>query len=432
MNDELRIWVCPVDNTYNSGRFCIRCGRRKPESEESAAAQAEPKDEKQEGPPPLSTAEKPKAETAPAGDSKSRKASDSLKTNKPAIAPAAVIGDKLGEWLGDIGAKLSRNELIRDLKTDRKKRTIAIAALVGALILLYVLFGLLAAPRMGFCMLGHRWSEADCTRPMTCTVCGKEKGETALHEMLPADCLSPATCAFCGLEDGEALGHDWQSATCSAPETCSRCGEHNGEELGHIPGTTRIITPPTVTEPGEEEILCRVCGEAMGTQACELKSYIDGSGFVFPVLDYSKLLIRSEEKLLPELNRLIYKDKLDCDCFAFWLGTEAAATEMVVSCKLYDENMELILITEENYGTKPYAVRWSFAKAWDQETIKTLMPFILSTFSPTPIDGETLLAEKDMTVDGLRYIYENNGTVCRLTVLTTEACSFDTVGKLFD
>ena len=42
------------------------------------------------------------------------------------------------------------------------------------------------------------------------------------------------------------------------------------------------------------------------------------------------------------------------------------------------------------------------------------------------------MTEKDMTVDGLRYIYENDGVSCRLTVLTTGACSLDSVDKIFN
>ena len=170
----------------------------------------------------------------------------------------------------------------------------------------------------------------------------------------------------------------------------------------------------------------------IGTQPCSLKNYIDGNGFVFSVLDYSKLLLEAKETVLPEVSMLKYKDKTDNDCFAFWLGTKTAAAERVAICTLYDKNMDLILLNDENYAVKPYAVRWSFTVARDQEAIKTLMPYILRTLSPAPVDAETLMTEKDMTVDGLRYIYENDGVSCRLTVLTTGACSLDSVDKIFN
>lgn len=74
----------------------------------------------------------------------------------------------------------------------------------------------------------HRWAEATCTEPRTCTVCGET--------------------------EGEALGHDWQDATCTAPRTCARCGETEGEALGH-----------TLTGANyQDAAVCTVCGETVG------------------------------------------------------------------------------------------------------------------------------------------------------------------------
>ncbi len=413
MSEERIVWICPADNTYNSGKFCVRCGRPRPEDAETKAVEIK---------------------GAAGSDGKQESGSGESKQASPAGPDKAgdSAGEKVGEFFGDIAARFSRIELVKDIKADKKKKRIAAASLVGGLLLLYVLFGLLIAPHIGVCALGHRWIEADCTHPEICRVCGRERGEPLPHDYLAATCTEPATCRYCGETSGEALGHDWLPATCEAPVTCSRCGEHNGESLGHVPGETRVLTPPTVLEDGEEELICKLCGEVIGTQPCSLKNYIDGDGFVFSVLDYSKLLLEAKETVLPEVSMLKYKDKTDNDCFAFWLGTKTAAAERVAICTLYDENMDLILLNDENYAVKPYAVRWSFTVARDQEAIKTLMPYILRTLSPAPVDAETLMTEKDMTVDGLRYIYENDGVSCRLTVLTTGACSLDSVDKIFN
>ena len=53
----------------------------------------------------------------------------------------------------------------------------------------------------------HRWDDATCTKPKTCSICGKT--------------------------EGEALGHQWMDATCTEPQICSVCKETKGKALGH-------------------------------------------------------------------------------------------------------------------------------------------------------------------------------------------------------
>ena len=54
----------------------------------------------------------------------------------------------------------------------------------------------------------------------------------AAHEWTEATCTQPKTCALCGVTEGEALGHDWQEATCIAPKICARCGSMEGRRWG--------------------------------------------------------------------------------------------------------------------------------------------------------------------------------------------------------
>lgn len=65
------------------------------------------------------------------------------------------------------------------------------------------------------------------------------------HRWLNATCVSPKTCSVCGATDGNALGHSWKNATCTTPKTCSRCGATDGEARGH----------------NWEEGVCTDCGE---------------------------------------------------------------------------------------------------------------------------------------------------------------------------
>ena len=81
--------------------------------------------------------------------------------------------------------------------------------------------------------LGHDWADADCDTPKTCSVCGETEGEALGHDWVDADCDTPKTCNTCGATEGEALGHTWVDATCQAPKTCSVCGATEGELGGH-------------------------------------------------------------------------------------------------------------------------------------------------------------------------------------------------------
>ncbi|MBQ9762506.1 MAG: hypothetical protein IJV82_05450, partial [Oscillospiraceae bacterium] len=92
---------------------------------------------------------------------------------------------------------------------------------------------------------GHSWSEATCTAPMTCTACGKTNGNALGHSyksvVTTGTCLTDGyttyTCLVCGHSYKDnyvtASGHSWTDATCTAPMTCTVCGNTAGTALGH-------------------------------------------------------------------------------------------------------------------------------------------------------------------------------------------------------
>jgi len=86
----------------------------------------------------------------------------------------------------------------------------------------------------------------------TCNECGYIR--TITHDYTDATCTEPKTCSVCGATDGAALGHDYDhacdtacnrcyetrtithdytDATCTAPKTCKVCGATSGSALGH-------------------------------------------------------------------------------------------------------------------------------------------------------------------------------------------------------
>ena len=69
--------------------------------------------------------------------------------------------------------------------------------LIGRTIITALIFSALLTVLTG-CGHEHKWTEATCTEPKTCTECGKT--------------------------EGEPLGHKWKEATCTEAKTCSVCG----------------------------------------------------------------------------------------------------------------------------------------------------------------------------------------------------------------
>ena len=119
----------------------------------------------------------------------------------------------------------------------------------------------------------------------TCTTCAATKTEaiSALgHSWTSASCTDPVTCSACGSIGGEALGHSYTStvttpATCTSSGlrtyTCSRCScsyTENIEKLGH--SYTSTSTDPTCTSPGYTTHLCSTCGSSYKD------SYINSTG----------------------------------------------------------------------------------------------------------------------------------------------------------
>ncbi len=162
----------------------------------------------------------------------------------------------------------------------------------------------------------HKWSEATCTSPKTCTECGATEGEALGHteRVIPgkeatctepgytegkictvcnevtvaqqptvekghsateAGCETASTCSVCHVVLSPALGHDEADVDAVAPtctedgltagKACSRCGkvfvaQETVPALGHTEDKTLARVEPTCTEDGlTEGKACSVC-----------------------------------------------------------------------------------------------------------------------------------------------------------------------------
>lgn len=107
---------------------------------------------------------------------------------------------------------------------------------------------------MAGCCLVHKWEEATCAAPKTCSRCGETEGEALAHTVKAATCEEPSSCSVCGKLMGARLGHKWESATCSKAKTCKVCGKTEGDVAEHD------WSEATCTEAAE----CSVCGKENG------------------------------------------------------------------------------------------------------------------------------------------------------------------------
>lgn len=85
--------------------------------------------------------------------------------------------------------------------------------------------------------------DATCTEDgnttgVVCTDCGKVFTQSKTikatgHKWSEATCISPASCTVCGEKDDNYGGHKWSSATCIVPKTCTVCKATEGETADH-------------------------------------------------------------------------------------------------------------------------------------------------------------------------------------------------------
>ena len=108
----------------------------------------------------------------------------------------------------------------------------------------------------------HKWVDATCTEPKTCSECGETEGEPLGHKWLEATCTEPKTCSVCGEKEGEALGHTWDMATCMHPTTCKVCGFSPDDKLAdHACDNWEEVHEATCAEDGYQKGICKFCGK---------------------------------------------------------------------------------------------------------------------------------------------------------------------------
>ncbi len=78
----------------------------------------------------------------------------------------------------------------------------------------------------------HSFTEESCTLSAQCTLCGLKKGLPAGHSCPILNCTVGSQCDSCG-EFISPKGHVYEGADCTKPMTCSVCNGRTGEIFGH-------------------------------------------------------------------------------------------------------------------------------------------------------------------------------------------------------
>lgn len=100
----------------------------------------------------------------------------------------------------------------------------------------------------------HTYKAATCTKPQTCTKCGKTKGSKLGHSFKPATCTRPNECKVCGVLSGKALGHNYVLGECT---TCKDYSKSYCPKL-YFTGDMSKITDPNQRD---KKIECNISFE---------------------------------------------------------------------------------------------------------------------------------------------------------------------------
>lgn len=145
-------------------------------------------------------------------------------------------------------------------------------------------------------------TEATCTsngvKTFTCSMCKDSYTETiaAGHKWVDATCTTPKTCSVCKLTEGNALGHSYADATSTKPKTCTRCGHTVGNPVTWYDANTYKVG--TDIPAGEYYVKCT-------SSSCYFAISKDSSGnsVIDNEIFYSHYFVTLENGQYFELNR---------------------------------------------------------------------------------------------------------------------------------
>lgn len=107
------------------------------------------------------------------------------------------------------------------------------------------------------CECEHEWSDASCSEPQTCSLCGNTQGMALGHTVDKWVSVSDSTCTENGIEEGVCIA-------------CHEKVTRNTEVAPHTEGEWEITREATENISGEKSIRCTVCGQVLKTDTFTL------------------------------------------------------------------------------------------------------------------------------------------------------------------
>lgn len=134
--------------------------------------------------------------------------------------------------------------------------------------------------------------------------CGKSADDHK-HKWTEATCKEPKTCTICGLTEGEpSERHKWTVATCTEPSRCTVCGETKDAPQGHEEGDWTVESEATLSENGERVLRCIYCDEVLDTESTEKLIEATNYGFNF-----------DSSEFFAYLEKMVFCDLSDCKTY---------------------------------------------------------------------------------------------------------------------
>ena len=251
----------------------------------------------------------------------------------------------------------------------------------------------------------HTWTDATCTEPRTCAICGATEGEALGHLMLPATTEAPATCSRCGFTEGEPLAKymDWNLLILVYRNVKGTYRDEDGQEK-----------TVDYTMPDEELKLYEKCAKAMERDLADMSGGVivphvtfkvaeatlptaflkdDGDGFgAYLDTKEAESLLRREIDLNAYDHVTIIADLDDMPC-GYWGLTLARFSQETGYAFINNYNYETFsgyFFDEENYWTAGPVIHefLHFMEGWSEKRGK---PIGYNKNGDTIVDsGETL------------------------------------------
>ena len=365
----------------DDANFCSNCGNQTKEEQPAESCEKVEKSLNQECPTSSSSDDvtENKPEQQDCDNTEAEQEHASVKDESPTLSSEKQPKDN--PVYNPIQSQASKPKIADTINSLIDKANIGvIAGIAAVIVIILVIITLFGAHIICF----HNWQEATCTRPETCSICGKTQGE--------------------------ALGHTYSEATCEKAKTCTRCGSKSGKALGHTVAEWSVTKEASCTEKGTESGICSTCGKEV-IQDIDKVDHIEGDWEIT-----SDITVSSSGKVTPGTKVkkcTVCGTELDKDTFTITLTTAqknamaSAASYLKYMSFSYSGLVDQLEYEGYSYEDATFAVDHCGAD-WYEQAVKTAASYLkYMSFSKSGLIDQ--LEYEGFSYDQAVYGVEQNG-----------------------